>query len=192
MRLPTPRPFPLLLSYLAICVLPAVDAQNILRSSSLAACQENSGFTASLFDVVFTPNNNTVSINMIATSTIEGYVQFDVSIRAYGYQIIRTTINPCNSNLAGLCPMTSGEMDNPFILKLDPSAANQIPGIAYTFPDLDARVKVYVNMTSGDQAGRSVACVEANISNGKTGAFLGPLTTDCGSHTNTTQLTSSA
>jgi len=107
---------------------------------------------------------------MIARSTIEGFVKFDITIRAYGYQIIRTTVDPCDSDtLPGLCPMTSGDMTNPFILPLEDSAVRQIPGIAYTFPDLDARVKVFVNMTSGDQAGRSVACVEANISNGKTG-----------------------
>lgn len=52
-------------------------------------------------------------------------------------------------------------------------AASNIPGIAYTFPDLDAKVKVYFNMTSGDQAGTSVACVEADISNGKTVNLIG-------------------
>lgn len=52
-------------------------------------------------------------------------------------------------------------------------AAAKIPGIAYTFPDLDAKVKVFINMTSGDQAGTSVACVEADISNGKTVNLIG-------------------
>lgn len=38
-------------------------------------------------------------------------------------------------------------------------------GIAYTVPDLDAKVQVYFNSTS---LGYSVACVEAELSNGKT------------------------
>lgn len=38
-------------------------------------------------------------------------------------------------------------------------------GIAYTVPDLDAKVQIYINMTGG---GDSVACVEAELSNGKT------------------------
>ncbi|KAK0708103.1 hypothetical protein B0H67DRAFT_556654 [Lasiosphaeris hirsuta] len=172
MRLSTQTPL-LLLSALVAFILPAANAEDALRSSSLAACQASSLFTASLFDVVFTPNNNTVSINMIATSSIEGKVIFDITILAYGYQIIRTTVDPCNANLPGLCPMTSGDMSNPFNLPVGPDAVRQIPGIAYTFPDLDATVKVFVNMTSGDQAGHSVACVEANISNGKTVDLIG-------------------
>lgn len=161
------NPFLLLLS-LAAVVLPT-SAEDVLRSSSLAACQANSEFTASLFDVVFTPNNLTASVNMIAISSIEGYVLFDITILAYGYEVIRTTVNPCNSNLPGLCPMTSGRMDNPFNLPVTRDALAQIPGIAYTLPDLDATVRVYINMTSGDRAGESIACVEADISNGKTG-----------------------
>jgi hypothetical protein len=159
-----------LLSSLATLLLPT-SAEYVLRSSSLAACQENSGFTASLFDVVFTPNNLTASINMIATSSIEGYVIFDVSIFAYGLEIINTRLDPCSANLPGLCPMTSGKLQNPFNLPVTPEAIASIPGIAYTFPDLDATVRVFINRTEGDQAGQSIACVEAEISNGMTGMF---------------------
>lgn len=162
----------ILLSSLATVVLPT-SAEHVLRSSSLAACQENSGFTASLFDVVFTPNNLTASINMLATSSIEGHVIFDISIYAYGYPIIRTKLDPCNSNLPGLCPMTSGKMDNPFNLPVTKDAIAQIPGIAYTFPDLDATVRVYINRTDGEHAGQSIACVEAEISNGMTVDLVG-------------------
>ncbi len=169
MRLPSRNPL-VLLSSLAATVLPA-SAEYVLRSSSLAACQENSGFTASLFDVVFTPNNLTASINMLATSSIEGHVIFDISIYAYGYPIIRTKLDPCTSNLPGLCPMTSGKMDNPFNLPVTKDAISQIPGIAYTFPDLDATVRVYINRTDGNNPGESIACVEAEISNGMTGTF---------------------
>jgi hypothetical protein len=170
MRIPSVNPLLLLWSLVA-AILPA-GAQDVLRSSSLAACQANSEFTASLFDVVFTPNNLTASVNMIATSSVEGYVVFDITILAYGYQVLRTTVNPCNSNLPGLCPMTAGKMNNPFNLPVTEEAIRSIPGIAYTFPDLDATVKVYINMTSGDRAGQSIACVEADISNGKTGKHV--------------------
>lgn len=170
MRIPAPRSFLALLSVLAAVILPVAHAEEkVLRSTSLAACQANSMFTASLFDVIFTPKNNTVAINIQATSSIEGYVLFDISIRAYGYEITRQTLDPCDAGLPGLCPMTSGEMNNPFNLDVGPGAMGMIPGIAYTFPDLDAKVRVYVNMTSGSQQGHSVACVEAMISNGKTG-----------------------
>jgi hypothetical protein len=171
MRFPSISPL-FLLSSLATLALPAT-AEPVLRSSSLAACQPNSGFTASLFDVVFTPNNLTASVNMIATSTIEGNVTFDISIYAYGYPIIRTTVDPCNTNLAGMCPMTAGKMTNPFNLPVTKDAIGSIPGIAYTFPDLDATVIVYINRTDGDNPGESIACLEADISNGMTVDLIG-------------------
>ncbi len=162
-----------LLSSLA-AVTPAVaDDLQILKSTSLNTCQENSGFTASLFNVVFTPINNSASVNILAVSSVQGNVVFDVTISAYGYVIIRKTINPCDSGLAGLCPMVTGKVVLPFNLPISASAVQQIPGIAYTFPDLDAKVQLLINMTSGDQAGQSVACVEADISNGKTVDLLG-------------------
>ncbi|KAK4096969.1 TRP-domain-containing protein [Parathielavia hyrcaniae] len=161
-----------ILSSLAAFSTPT-SAEYVLRSSSLAACQENSGFTASLFDVVFTPNNLTASINMIATSSIEGHVIFDVSIFAYGLEIIHTQVDPCSSNLPGLCPMTSGKMNNPFNLPVTRDAIASIPGIAYTFPDLDASVRVFINRTDGTNPGESIACVEADISNGMTVDLIG-------------------
>ncbi|EGS20222.1 uncharacterized protein CTHT_0047380 [Thermochaetoides thermophila DSM 1495] len=170
MRLPSINP--LLLSSLAAFFAPA-SAEHVLRSSSLAACQENSLFTASLFDVVFTPNNLSAAVNMLATSSIEGYVVFDITILAYGYKVLRTQVDPCNSNLPGLCPMLSGKMNNPFNIPVPEDAISQIPGIAYTFPDLDATVKVYINMTTGDQAGQSIACLRAEVSNGKTVDLVG-------------------
>lgn len=63
-----------------------------------------------------------------------------------------------------------------FNIPVGESAAAMIPGIAYTFPDLDAKVKLFMNYTqdtSGEKAGQSVACVEADISNGKTVNLLG-------------------
>ncbi|KAK3327807.1 hypothetical protein B0T19DRAFT_441751 [Cercophora scortea] len=153
---------------LAALASPVLAELQILQSNSLNTCQENSGFTASLFKVIFTPNNNTASVDIIAVSSIQGSVVFDFAISAYGYEIIRKTVNPCDTGLAGLCPMTAGKIPLNFNLPVSPEALGQIPGIAYTFPDLDAKVRVFINMTDGENAGHSVACVEADISNGKT------------------------
>ncbi|CCC12818.1 hypothetical protein SMACR_09013 [Sordaria macrospora] len=177
MKLWSARPLAVLAS-LATLVAPSFARDRVLQSNSLAACQENSGFTASLFDVVFFPDNGTVNINMLATSSIQGYVVFDIRILAYGYQIMHEVLDPCNLgdeslSLAGLCPMNAGKMSNPFKLDLGPDVKDKIPGIAYTFPDLDATVKVFVNMTGGEMAGETVACLEANVSNGMTVDLIG-------------------
>ncbi|KAJ6443264.1 calcium- spray protein [Purpureocillium lavendulum] len=158
-----------LLSSMAALMAPA-SGERLLLSNSLNTCQQDSSFSASLFNVVYTPSNNSASVQMVVTSSIQGKVMFDLAIKAYGYQIIRRTLNPCDMDLAGLCPMVAGKNSFGFNLNVGEDAAKQIPGIAYNIPDLDAKVKVYVNLTS---TGESVACVEADISNGKTVNLVG-------------------
>ncbi|KAK7749647.1 putative flavin carrier protein 3 [Cytospora paraplurivora] len=170
MRFARAQGLPLVL-FCFLCLIVSVTAEYVLKTTSLNTCQENSGFSASLFDVVYTPDNNSASVDMTATSTVEGYVLFDISITAYGYQILRKTIDPCTAGdgFAGFCPMSPGNLNNPFNIPVDPSAKSHIPGIAYTFPDIDAKVKVFINKTDGSP----VACVEASVSNGKTIDLVG-------------------
>lgn len=151
-------------------VLAPTSAERLLTSTSLNTCQDHSEFTAKLFNVVFTPDNSSASINIVATSSVNGHVIFDISAYAYGYNFINEILDPCKLNMAGLCPMVAGTINIPFNVVLDPSAVDQIPAIAYGIPDLDASVKIFVNLTS---TGESVACVQADISNGKTVDLVG-------------------
>lgn len=153
-----------LLAFLGLVA--SVAAEYALYTTSLSTCVANSGFSASLFDVVYTPDNNSLAVDMTASSTVQGYVFFDFSITAYGYEIMRKTIDPCTAGdgFKGFCPMSPGNLNNPFNIAVDPSAKSAIPSIAYTFPDIDAKVKVFINYTDG----QPVACVQAAVSNGKT------------------------
>lgn len=165
----------LLLASLASILSPAAaqDDGRILKSNSLNTCQDNSGFQASLFNVVFTPHNGSANVKIVAVSSVQGSVMFDVSVSAYGYEFLRQKVNPCDAGLAGLCPMTAGKIPLDFNLPVGADALKNIPGIAFSIPDLDATVKIFINMTEGPDAGKSVACVEADISNGKTVDLLG-------------------
>ncbi|KKO97103.1 hypothetical protein THAR02_10796 [Trichoderma harzianum] len=155
----------LLLGAMATLLSPVL-AENMLVSTSLNTCQDNSGLQASFFNVVYTPNNNSATIHLVATSSVQGYVKFDIEASAYGYTFLKTTLNPCDIKLAGMCPMTAAAKFNiPFNIPVSADAAAKIPSIAYSVPDLDANVRVRINLTS---TGESIACVEAAISNGKT------------------------
>ena len=80
---------------------------------------------------------------------------------------LKETLNPCEmTDLSGMCPMSTGQIDIQSNLQLSQDTVNQIPGIAYSVPDLDANVKILINQTSDPDV--SVACVEANLSNGQT------------------------
>ncbi|KAI2635427.1 hypothetical protein GGS21DRAFT_490088 [Xylaria nigripes] len=153
-------------------VLPSA-AERKLETNSLNSCQANSGFTASLFNLRYTPSQNAIDVNISALSTIQARVKFDVAISAYGFEFYHIVIDPCELNLPGFCPMTSGKLNDPFHLDVPSAEAHLVPGIAYTFPDIDAKVRVFINATDGPMAGSSLACLEANVSNGQTVDLIG-------------------
>ncbi|KFH44758.1 Flavin carrier protein-like protein [Hapsidospora chrysogenum ATCC 11550] len=160
---------PLFLSAMA-AMSSLVSGERMLISKSLSSCQEDSSFSASVFNVVYTPGNNSADIRMSATSSVQGFVVFDITITAYGYQVVHTTVDPCDTELQGLCPMNTGNTPFEFPIPIPEGADDQIPGIAYSVPDLDAKVRVHVNMT---ETSESVACLEADFSNTKTVDLLG-------------------
>ena len=157
---------PFLLIATLLSLFSSASAIKLIESKSLNSCQDNSSFTASLFNVVFTPNNNTLTFDIVGVSSIQGNVTFGIEVSAYGYTIIKETIDPCtDASLSGLCPMSTGQLDIQSNVVFDADTVS-LPNIAYSVPDLDANVKVHMNATSNPDV--SLACVEANLSNGQT------------------------
>ncbi|KAK1077086.1 putative flavin carrier protein 3, partial [Friedmanniomyces endolithicus] len=142
------------------------SAERMLYSDSLNPCQATNNFSATQFDVVLTPSNNSLSFSVVGVSTIQGNITIDLVGSAYGLQIYATTLDPCSLGFTGLCPMNEGQLNLPQSnVPIPASSLANVPGIAYTVPDLDAKVKVYFNSTT---TGQSAACVEPSLSNGKT------------------------
>lgn len=144
-----------------------VSASNHLLADSLLTCSDNSQISASYFDVVFYPDNSSVVFDILAVTNINGVnVSADVELIAYGLNVVQQTVDLCSlEEYLLLCPLTSGHLDITFTYKVSDSITKQIPGIAYTIPDLDARVRIVVYETTSKD---SLACVEAVVSNGKT------------------------
>jgi len=137
----------------------------MFESNSLNPCIANSSFSATLFDVVFTPDNGTLAVNINGVSQISGNVTLEVQVIGYGLTVYQKTINPCDeSDLKGLCPMNTGDINFPTNVQVPQSAIDQVPNAIYYIPDLDGQIKVWINGTDGT----ALACVEADLSNGKT------------------------
>lgn len=128
MRLRRMTPLPALVAILSVFT-PVASSMRILESSALGTCMDNSEFSATLFHVVFTPDNGTVSFALDGVSQISQKVMFDLSVIAYGYTAFQKTINPCTeSALSGLCPMNQGVIPKlPGNAQLPSSATNQVP-----------------------------------------------------------------
>lgn len=146
-------------------LLPLASAVALLESTSLNPCMANSSFSATLFDVVFTPNNGSLSVNINGVSQISGNVTVELDVVGYGLSVYHETLNPCdNTDLKGLCPMNTGDINFPTNAQLPQSTVDQIPSAIYYIPDLDLQVTVWINSTEG----QPLACVQADLSNGKT------------------------
>lgn len=141
-----------------------VFAERSILSSSLNPCQPVNNFTASLFNVYFTPDNASLSFNVVGVAAISGNVTALVEVIAYGYTAVKQSIDPCAQGITQLCPLNPGQIQIQSNIQVSPEVISKVPGITYGIPDLDGVVRVYV---FNDQ-GVSIACVEADLSNGKT------------------------
>lgn len=148
----------------AAAVLPFTSAERIIESKSLNPCQANSSFSATLFNVAFTPGNRSLGFNIQGVSSISGNVNADLELLVYGYSAMKNSLNPCdNEDLKGMCPMNAGNLNIKSNIDISPEVLSNIPGIAYTIPDLDARVRIKISDADTKQ---QLACVEAELSNG--------------------------
>ncbi|TQB74086.1 hypothetical protein MPDQ_005142 [Monascus purpureus] len=160
------RLFPLFVWAFLVLFSPA-SATRLIRSNSLNLCQQSTNFTATYFSAIFTPNNRSLLFNFDAVSQITGYVTADLTLTVYGYEAYKKSLNPCEyTDMSGLCPMNAGKLEltnSPIDVPAD--VIDDIPGIAYTVPDLDAKIRVVIKKNDTNEP---ITCVEANLSNGKT------------------------
>lgn len=124
-----------LLPYFLIAFLsPLASGIKLIESNSLNLCSEDldsgpQNFTATYFQVTFTPNNRTLSFSFDGVSSISGKVAAELVLDAYGYTALRKTLDPCEMKLNGLCPMNTGQIDvKNANLELPESVISQIPG----------------------------------------------------------------
>ncbi|SCU96081.1 LAMI_0F05138g1_1 [Lachancea mirantina] len=139
-----------------------------LETTSLLTCMDNSQFTASYFDVKFYPSNSSVVFNVDATTTISENITAKFQVIVYGLNIMEKEINLCSLGQKALCPLSAGRIDVSSSLTIDTSVIGDIPGVAYTIPDLDAQVRVLAYATSDTNYETPLACVIAFLDNGRT------------------------
>ncbi|KAJ6257931.1 hypothetical protein Dda_7721 [Drechslerella dactyloides] len=144
----------------------AIPKEKMISSESLATCMENSQFTVSQFDVTYTPNNSSLQYSFDGTSSIEGNVFIVMDIIVYGYNAYSKTIDPCAEKFASLCPMRAGPVSLPPAAINASAFAGNIPGVAFTIPDIDGVARITIDLADGKNT--PVACLEAELSNGQT------------------------
>jgi ML-like domain len=126
---------------LALSLPQHAHAKRIIQSTSLNPCMENSKFTASLFNVTFTPEDSILHINIDGVSSLEGNVTATISVIAYGYDVLERELDPCTmgDGFRGMCPMSQGPIQLDTNLKVEPEVSGQIPGMSLLSRPLDVQ-----------------------------------------------------
>lgn len=112
-----------------LSILPTASALRLIESRSLNPCQENSSFTATLFNVVFTPDNNTLAFDVVGVSSIQGNVTAELEVIAYGFTALKQKLDPCTMRLRGLCPMNTGQINIQSNIMIPDDVIQHIPSM---------------------------------------------------------------
>lgn len=89
-----------------------------------------------------------------------------IDVAAYGTQRFELMFNPCNANIASLCPMNNSiPISAEAIIPVGESDISGIPAIALTIPDFEgnARLRFFSNTSRSE-----IACYQAVMRNGAT------------------------
>ncbi|KAL3235743.1 transient receptor potential ion channel family protein [Nakaseomyces bracarensis] len=142
-----------------------VQAKRSLFATSLVTCIENSQLSSNSFNVTFNPDDRSLYYNLDMTTSIDSYIYALVDVYAYGFKIITKEVDLCNIGWKQFCPVHPGNIQIESIEYISKEYTDEIPGIAYHVPDIDAFAKVRV--FSAD-TNAYLACVQVFFSNGKT------------------------
>ncbi|KAJ5815318.1 hypothetical protein N7474_007095 [Penicillium riverlandense] len=149
-------------------LLPAAAvASDTLTTDGFGLCMADSDIKVQKLDVTYTRSNNEVVFDVAGTNDKAQNVMAALTVTAYGKQVYTRSFDPCSDevHIARLCPVPSGSFSAQGKLPIPSEYASQIPSIAFSIPDLDGQAKLVLK---SKDSGKDVACVESQLSNGKT------------------------
>lgn len=127
---------------------------------------DGSQLSANSFDVIFNPDDRSLHYTLDMTTQIDSYITADIDVYAYGFKIITKNVDLCNINWKQFCPVHPGAIQIDSIEYISKEYVDEIPGIAYNVPDIDAYAKIKV--FNRDDKSQYLACIQIFFSNGKT------------------------
>ncbi|KAL4974527.1 hypothetical protein BDW66DRAFT_139714 [Aspergillus desertorum] len=155
------------LTLAALALLPAGGyAADTLSTGSLSTCLTGSDIQVNKLDITFSRSTKTINFDVSGTNTKEQNVTASLSVTAYGNEVYTKEFDPCDgaNYVEQLCPVPAGSFSATGSQTVPDEYVNQIPSIAFSIPDLDGVVKL--ELKSKDN-GNEVACIESELSNGK-------------------------
>ncbi|KAJ5590078.1 hypothetical protein N7450_004050 [Penicillium hetheringtonii] len=160
----------LIWALLGLGVVPAL-ATDTLSTDGFNLCMTDSAIKVQNLDVSYTRSTNKVVFDVAGTNAKKQNVSATLTVTAYGNELYSKTFDPCGDEIHvdKLCPVPSGTFSASGSYNIPDNYASQIPSIAFNIPDLDGQAKMVLK---GD-GGEDVACVQSDLSNGKSTSVKG-------------------
>ncbi|OWB76058.1 hypothetical protein B5S32_g207 [[Candida] boidinii] len=147
----------------------AFARRRLILADSMVSCMDSSQVAVSRFDVVFDADERALTYDIDVTTELSGKLRASLDVQAFGFTIINEVLDVCSFGWKQFCPIYPGKIQIKSRTVIDAKYVNEVPGIAYTFPDIDAIARVYIL----DADDKKVACLQINFSNGRTVSHLG-------------------
>ncbi|QDS78142.1 hypothetical protein FKW77_004675 [Venturia effusa] len=159
---------PLVHALLLLGALPAgVLSADVLETNGFSTCGGESDIKVNKMNIQYNRATQKVIFDVGGTSTKSQKVMASLVVSAYGKQVYQKSFDPCadGTKVEQLCPVPQGTFQASGTQDVPTTYADQIPGIAFSVPDLDGTAKL--QLTNKD-SGSEVACIQSVVGNGKT------------------------
>ncbi|KPM43895.1 hypothetical protein AK830_g2665 [Neonectria ditissima] len=151
----------------ATAMATGVLADNVLETSTFQDCGSIKGMEVTNLDIQYNADTKKIDFNVAGSSDKERNVSAILSVTAYGKDIYENKFNPCDklTYIQQLCPLPSGDFSASGSQDISDEYASMVPSLAFKVPDIsaEATLKLITLDTKTE-----VACVEAQVTNGKT------------------------
>ncbi|KAK0630182.1 hypothetical protein B0T17DRAFT_214541 [Bombardia bombarda] len=143
---------------------------DILQTVGFTNCNSNANVSVQRVDISYDNANKTVTFDVAGTSTVEQNVTAILNVTAYGQQIYSNAFDPCEQAtfVQQLCPVPIGTFAARGVQAIPPAFADMVPAIAFQVPDIAAMATLQLLVK---ESGEKVACVQSQVTNGKTASL---------------------
>ncbi|KAG9752645.1 TRP-domain-containing protein, partial [Aureobasidium melanogenum] len=145
----------------------ADDRRPSLYTGQFGDCKGSSAVNVTRFDAAYYKDNMTVLFHLAGNTAIanESLMMY-IGVYAYGQGRFDLTFDPCNANIASLCPLNASiPIEANGIIPVAQSDVAAIPPIALSIPDFEgeAILRIFANSTQAE-----IGCYSAVVTNGAT------------------------
>ncbi|KAM0722443.1 hypothetical protein Q7P37_001884 [Cladosporium fusiforme] len=138
-----------------------------LYTGNFGDCLGSSAINVTRFDAAYYKDNMTVQFHLAGDTNLNDQaLMMYIGVFAYGESRFDLTFNPCDANIASLCPTNSSiPIAASGIIPISQEDVANIPSIALSIPDFEgeAILRIFANSTESE-----IGCYSAVVTNGAT------------------------